>query len=119
MALDSGDEAREVVRAAGGSGEAGGIVQGEAVGRVGPSDGFDVRVGDPDELRTNDGRDVFERVRGPDANEIRGDLEDSSKEEHSKGTVRRDLDSPASFSRTIDRSGSQSLSAISRTPVGG
>lgn len=94
MALDSGDETREVVRAAGDSGKAGGIVRGEAVGRVVLSDGFDVGVGDPDELRTNDGRDVFERVRGPDANEIRGDLEDASKEEHSKGTVRRDLDSP-------------------------
>ena len=94
MALDSGGEAREVVRAAGGSGEAGGIVQGEAVSRVGPSDGFDVGVRDPDELGTNDGRDVFERVAGPDADEIRGDLEDASEEEHSKGTVRRDLDSP-------------------------
>ena len=60
MALVSGDDAREVVRAAGGSGEAGGIVQGEAVSPVGPSDGFDVGVCDPDELGTNDGRDVFE-----------------------------------------------------------
>jgi hypothetical protein len=90
--LACGDDAREVVRAGAIFGGAGDIVQIGEPAREVPSDGFDVGVCDPKELGTNDGRDVFERVLGPDANEVRGDFENLSEEKDSKASMRRDLD---------------------------